>query len=244
MKTRVLFPLALVVGTMFNIGAVSSEEIKTAPKAVVELFTSQGCSACPPADKIFLELAGREDILALSYHVDYWDYIGWVDTFGDAANSELQRNYAHSLGNARVYTPQIVINGSIDVVGSRLDEIEDGIKTGYLPVFVDLSYEDGLLEVKIPGTSDGVEAVVYLVTFRSRADVEIMRGENRGKMITYAQIVTSRQIIGMWDPNKGSQLTLPMVELLDDQSDGVAILVQQQSNGFPGTILGASLFQM
>jgi len=244
MKNRVLLLLVLVIGAFSNIGLTLSEEIKTRPTAVVELFTSQGCSACPPADAIFLELTDRNDILALSYHVDYWDYIGWVDTFGMPANSDLQRSYATTLGNARVYTPQMVINGATDVVGSRRDEVESGIAAGNLPVFVDLSYSDGLLDVKIPGNSNGSESVVYLVTFRSRAEVEIMRGENRGKFITYAHIVTSRQIIGMWDPQKGAQLLLPMVELLDGDNDGVVILVQQQSDGNPGPILGASLFQM
>jgi len=129
-------------------------------------------------------------------------------------------------------------------VGSRRDEVESGIGAVNLSVYVDLIYTDGLLEVKIPGTSSGVESVVYLVTFRSRAEVEIMRGENRGKMITYAQIVTSRQIIGMWDPQKGSQITLPMSELLGGDNDGVVILVQQQSDGYPGAILGAASFQM
>ncbi|VAW17404.1 hypothetical protein that often co-occurs with aconitase [hydrothermal vent metagenome] len=244
MKNRVLLLLVLVIGVFSNIGVALSEEIKTRPKAVVELFTSQGCSACPPADEIFLELTGRSDILALSYHVDYWDYIGWVDTFGNPENSDLQRSYAASLGNARVYTPQMVINGAMDVVGSRRDEVESGIDAGNLPVIVDLSYSGGLLEVKIPGNLSGNESVVYLVTFRSRAEVAIMRGENRGKFITYAQIVTSRQIIGMWDPQKGAQLVLPMVELLDGDNDGVVIMVQQQTDGNPGPILGASLFQM
>ncbi len=244
MKTRVLLLLMFFTGAFHGIAPSIAEEIKTGPRAVVELFTSQGCSACPPADAIFLELTDRSDILALSYHVDYWDYIGWVDTFGTPENSEFQRSYAKSLGNARIYTPQMVINGSMDVVGSRRNDIEKGIREASLPVFVDLSYEDGLLDVRIPATSTGREAVVYLVTFRGRAEVEITRGENRGKYITYAQIVTSRQIIGMWDPQKGAQLTLPMYELLDEENDGVAILVQQQSEGNPGTILGASLFRM
>ena len=239
-----LFFLVLLIGTVAQTGLTFSEEIKTRPRAVVELFTSQGCAACPPADKIFLELTDRSDILALSYHVDYWDYIGWVDTFGSPENSELQRSYAKSLGNARVYTPQMVINGAMDVVGSRRDEIESGIETGNLSVIVDLNYSNGLLDVRIPGNSDGYESVVYLVTFRSRADVAIKRGENRGKFVTYAHIVTSRQIIGMWDPQKGAQLVLPMAELLDGDNDGVVIIVQQQTEGNPGPILGASLFRM
>jgi len=240
----VLFLLSLFVVALSGVGQASSEIIKTGPKVVVELFTSQGCSACPPADAIFLELAEMEDVLALSYHVDYWDYIGWVDTFGNPQNSELQRTYAQGLGKAHVYTPQLIINGSSDVVGSRRNDVEKGINSANLSIVIDLTYKDGLLDVDIPGMSGGSESLIYLVTFRSRADVEIQRGENRGKMITYAQIVTSRQIIGMWDPQKGARMTLPMVQMLDGESDGVAILVQQQVNGNPGAILGASLFQL
>ncbi|WP_291830371.1 DUF1223 domain-containing protein, partial [Bosea sp. (in: a-proteobacteria)] len=85
-------------------------EVRTSPKAVVELFTSQGCSSCPPADALLSELSEHDDLVTLAYHVDYWDYIGWPDSFGAKANSDHQRAYAESWGSARIYTPQLIVN--------------------------------------------------------------------------------------------------------------------------------------
>lgn len=235
--------LAFAIGE----GGVLAEETKGRPVAVVELFTSQGCSSSPPADAFMEELKLRDDILVLAYHVDYWDYIGWEDTFGDVAHSDLQRAYAQSLGKNRIYTPQLVINGTRDVVGSRRQEVEAEIADAHLNVPVDLVYEDGILSVTIgsvPSIPSVSAAMIYLVTFQDRSEVSIQRGENRGKQIAYVQIVTSRQIVGVWDPIEGAQLKLPLNEVFGETSNGVAILVQQQIEGLPGAILGAALFQM
>ncbi len=235
--------LAFVIGG----GGVFGEEIKGRPVAVVELFTSQGCSSCPPADAFIEELGHRNDVLTLAYHVDYWDYIGWADTFGDVAHSDFQRAYAQSWGKHRIYTPQLVINGVKDVVGSRRQEIESEITDAHLNVPVDLTYEDGVLTVtieSIPSFSSDSAAMIYLVTFQDRSEVNIQRGENRGKQLSYVQIVMSRQVIGIWDPAEGAHLKLPVNEVFGENSNGVAILVQQQNEGLPGAILGAALFQM
>ena len=244
MKLKILFLLGLVLGSFFAAGTTVGEEIFGHPVAVVELFTSQGCSSCPPADDFLAELDQRPDVLALAYHVDYWDYIGWKDTFGDSAYSDLQRAYAQSWGKSRIFTPQLIVNGTADFVGSQRNAIEGGIAGAQLSVVVDLEYEEGVLDVAIEGVSGAHQSVVYLVTFRNNVDVNIERGENQGKLISYAQVVTSRQIIGMWDAENGSHIKLPVGELFNDKSDGVAIIVQEQSNGLPGPILGAALFQM
>ena len=107
--------LGLITLLMLSVGQAQAERAL----AVVELFTSQGCSSCPPADHVLGELAQERDIIALSYHVDYWDYMGWKDIFGRAENSQRQRVYAHRMKKKNVYTPQMVINGKADVVGSR-----------------------------------------------------------------------------------------------------------------------------
>ncbi len=240
-----LAPVAgLVLGCLSLFGVAGAEEIESRPFAVVELFTSQGCASCPPADALFAELDARPGIIALAYHVDYWDYIGWKDTFGDRSFSDLQRAYARSWGKNRIYTPQLVINGTRDVVGSRRDAIEHALSGSRFAVKVDLTYEEGVLDISIAGIPGSRESMVYLVTFKEREDVLIERGENRGKTITYVQVVTSRQLIGMWDPGYGSHLKLPVSELFRDDSDGVAILVQEQNDGLPGPIVGAALFQM
>lgn len=212
------------------------------PRAVVELFTSQGCSSCPPADEILSELSDRDDVIALAYHVDYWDYIGWPDTFGSAANSDLQRAYASAQGKNRIYTPQLMINGAKDVVGSRRADVENGLARTQLNVPIRLENDNGYLQVIIDGNATFPEANVWLVTFRDNAEVNIQRGENRGKVLTYSKIVTDRQVLGMWEPDTGAHIKLPLDKILLSEGDGAAILVQEDVNGLPGRILGAASY--
>lgn len=235
---------SLMVALLFSVSGTVAEEIRTSPNAVVELFTSQGCASCPPADALLAELSARRNVVALAYHVDYWDYIGWADTFAEPAYSDLQRAYADSWGKNRIYTPQLVINGTRDIVGSRRAEVEDALSQAQLPLEVGLIYADGVLAVRIGGNDDYAESSIWLVTYRSEADVIISRGENRGHTIKYVQIVTSRQVLGMWEPKAGAELRLPLSDVLSGDSDGVAIVVQQQKEGLPGAIIGAALFKM
>ncbi len=239
-----LVAAALVPVAPLAVADVFGEEIRTSPNAVVELFTSQGCASCPPADELLAELSARRNVVALAYHVDYWDYIGWADTFAKPAYSDLQRAYAGSWGKNRIYTPQLIINGTIDVVGSRRAEVEEALSEAELPLEIGLIYANGVLAVRIEGNEDYQESSIWLITYRSEADVEIIRGENRGHSITYVQIVTSRQVLGMWEPKAGAELRLPLSDVLSGESDGVAIVVQQQNQGLPGPIIGAALFEM
>src|SRR5690606_17306963 len=154
----------------FAAPAARADSVPVPPRAVVELFTSQGCAQCPPADALLTGLAERGDVVALAYHVDYWDYIGWQDTFGDQAFSDRQRAYAKSWGSSRIYTPQMVVNGAKGVVGSRRDEVRRAIDGASLPLPVALRRDGGMLEVDIPGKADLGDATVWLVTFLDRAD--------------------------------------------------------------------------
>ncbi len=218
-------------------------ELRIAPKAVLELFTSQGCSSCPKADAMLEEMSKRPDIVALAYHVDYWDYIGWEDTFGMKQNSDLQRNYAQSWGSSRIFTPQLVVNGADSVVASKQDVVQDAVDEAELPVEVSLVESgDKTLDVNIPGRPGMNEAVVWLVTFLDRAEVAIERGENKGKHYAYSQIVTGRQVLGMWDPETGAQMKLPLDGVLTGLSNGAVIMVQEERDGLPGPILGAASF--
>jgi hypothetical protein len=229
--------IALVLSSSAGAG-----EIRQNPKAVVELFTSQGCSSCPPADAALTELAQQPDIIALAYHVDYWDYIGWPDTFGAPANSDHQRAYAQSWGSSRIFTPQMVVNGAEGVVGSRKQEVGIAIQNAMLELPVELRTKGDMLKISI-GPKPGLgEATVWLVTFIDRADVTIERGENEGKTIAYTQIVTGRQVLGMWEPATGALLKLPLAEILTAPANGAVILVQEDRNGLPGRILGAASF--
>jgi len=237
-------PLILISALVGLCGGAPAGELRDDANVVVELFTSQGCSSCPPADELLAELDGHDEVIALAYHVDYWDYIGWTDTFGSEAHSDFQRAYAQSFGDDRIYTPQLVVNGQSHVVGSRRAEVEREVGAAKLPVGVDLVYETNMLHVEIAPAPDQAESVIWLVTFKGNASVEIERGENRGRHIGYSQIVTGRQAIGMWDPHEGASMKLPLRDVLGEDSDGAAILVQEENEGLPGPILAAASLEM
>lgn len=217
-------------------------EMRGQPKAVLELFTSQGCSSCPEADALLERMSQSPDYIALAYHVDYWDYIGWPDTFGAAANSDLQRDYAESWGSSRIFTPQLVVNGVKGVVASRKKEVEGAVDGTGLHLPIRLTAADAMLDVSIAGDDDMEQAVVWLITFIDRAEVDIERGENKGKRIAYTQIVTGRRAVGVWDPDTGAHLKLPLSEVLTETSNGAVVMVQQDRDGLPGRILGAASF--
>ncbi len=212
------------------------------PKAVIELFTSQGCSSCPPADAYLAELAEREDVIPLSIHVDYWDYIGWKDTFAKPEFSLRQRAYAKARGDGRVYTPQVVVNGSDHHVGSSRRSIERAVGSAELPLEIAITESDGALHIVIPDTSGltSEHTTVRLVTYSSNATVEIQRGENRGETITYHNVVRSMRPIGMWE-GKEMEITLPVHEIMGKNISGCVVLVQEDTDRGPGRILGAAV---
>jgi hypothetical protein len=232
-------PAALLAAARAIVPAAAGEN-RVNPKAVVELFTSQGCSSCPKADAKFAELKTRRDVIALAWHVDYWDYIGWPDTFGAAENSERQRAYAQSWGSSRIYTPQMVVNGTKGVVGSRDREVEGALAGARLDLPVALELKGDMLKVKVAAKPGFGAAVVWLVTYKDHASVLIERGENAGKTIDYTQIVTGKQMLGAWEGAEGTTLKLPLSELGADGSNGAVILVQSEKDGLPGPILGAA----
>lgn len=218
-------------------------EIRGNVETVVELFTSQGCSRCPDADELLSELGARENVVALGYHIDYWDYIGWQDTFALPANTELQKAYAESWGKMRIYTPQMVINGESAVVGSDAAEAERAIEEAVSPLAITLRANgEESVTLQAPADAELPPAVVWIVTYRDSAQVAIERGENSGRALAYTHIVTGRQAIGMWDPDEGAEIVIPLEEILGTHSDGAAVIVQEKNGQLPGRILGASAF--
>jgi len=211
------------------------------PKAVVELFTSQGCSSCVAADAYFAELAKRGDIVAISLHVDYWDYLGWRDTLGDPAHAERQRAYSEVHGTRRIYTPQIVVNGVKGLVGSKREAIEATIADSSLSVPVTMRHGDGTVEIEVgavplPGKRP---TTIRLALLTSEADVPIAEGENAGSTIEYYNVVRTMRPIGMWDGNV-VKITLPEHEIMADGVDACAVIVQEDLPNGPGAILGAA----
>jgi hypothetical protein len=223
-------------------GNAAAGELKQSPRAVLELFTSQGCSSCPAADALLKDLAAKPDIIALAYHVDYWDYIGWPDTFGAKAHSDRQRDYATAWGSSRIFTPQLIVNGRDGVVASRKAEVSDAVGKAALELPVSLEANGDMLEISVPPNSSFGGAMIWLVSYLDHADVKIDRGENQGKTVDYTQIVTDRQVLGMWEPASGAHLKRPLSEVLTPPANGAVILVQQETNGLPGQILGAASY--
>jgi len=215
------------------------------PKAVVELFTSQGCSACPAADALLGRLAGRDDLVAISLAVDYWDYLGWKDTLAKPKFSERQKAYAKVLGGGMTYTPQAVVNGVVHVNGSDEHKIEWAIEKmaqafAASRVPVHLSAVDGKLVVDIGPAPQGAitqEATVWLAVIAKSVDVAITRGENRGKTITYFNVVRDLMPIGTWN-GKPMTVQLQRHSLAAESPERCAVLLQQ---GRAGPIVGAGL---
>ena len=206
---------------------------------VVELFTSQGCSSCPPAEAFLNELADEEGIIALELHVDYWDYIGWEDPFASPRNTKRQRDYARELELRYVYTPQMVIDGRHNVVGSNRQQVRSAIGRSTLrgkPLAVTFSDEDGGRIVIPEGPAPEGGATVWLAIYDGLHETEVKRGENRGKALKNRNVVRELEELAVWT---GERLEIP-VDLARAAAlgrDGCAILVQQ---GRTGPIIGAA----
>lgn len=207
------------------------------PPVVVELFTSQGCSSCPPADALLLELADRDDVIALALHVDYWDYIGWKDAFAVPAHAERQRGYAAVAGRRSIYTPQMVVNGTTDIVGVKPMKLAEAIEAHKAePAIIELTLVREADRVTIAAAVvSGVRHgpfTLHMLRYTPMRDVEITRGENAGHQFTYANIVEDWTVLGEWDG--AAPVTLD-VEAADARP--VVVLVQE---GPTGPIRGAA----
>lgn len=211
---------------------------------VVELFTSQGCSSCPPADKLVRNLAQRNDVLALSFHVDYWNYIGWKDPFSSPAATKRQKSYRTPLKRTFVYTPQIVIDGQREIRNATPSALDRHIAAARKRLKIDIvigQVRDGMAEVRIPARHDaGPPADVWVVLYDRSHTTKVRAGENRGREITNVNVVRSFQKLGVW---RGQELTLtlPLMALGGKGRDSCAIIVQRQG---PGTVIGAAIIPL
>jgi len=198
---------------------------------VVELYTSQGCSSCPPADELLKRLAAREDVLPLAYHVDYWDYIGWTDVFADPSHADRQRGYAHVGGRNMIYTPQMIIMGREDVVGADAMQLAEAMENylGHKPrVKLSVQLTGKTLSISLPQlpetTADALR--VQLVRYMPMRRVDIKRGELAGHTLDYANVVESHEALADWDGAAPLDLS---VTLPDDLP--AAIVVQEWPHG-------------
>lgn len=215
------------------------------PKGVVELFTSQGCSSCPPADKALESLARAGEVVALAYHVDYWNYLGWTDTLASKDNTDRQYAYARMFGRNGVYTPQAVLNGREHINGADISGIRTRIDTmpgegKGLKVPVDVEVKNDELRIRV-GPGEG-KANIVIAYFERERTINIDKGENRGKTVNYWHAVTDMETIGMWE-GKETNLVLPADMLKKKKkAGGCAVLLQRMKTAdTPGAILGATV---
>jgi hypothetical protein len=227
--------------------AANPSKALTEPTAVIELFTSQGCSSCPTADAVLGQLAKRDDIIALSLSVDYWDYLGWKDTLANPKFSERQRAYSKTRGDGQIYTPQAVINGLTHVngsdeskIGRLIEKTDKTLSASRVPIRLKRDKDKLVVEAgeAAPGTTPK-EATLWLAVISKAVSVPIERGENQGKTITYSNVVRELIPIGMWN-GKPMTVQLERHSFMQPGADRCAVLLQQ---GHAGPIVGAALLR-
>ena len=241
MLRRRLVSASLIAGILI----ASSSFAGAAPRALLELFTSQGCSSCPPADKLLGELSKDPSLVALSLPIDIWDYLGWKDTLALPGHTARQRAYAEVRGDRQVYTPQLVINGSMYVVGSDRAAIEHAIvQTDRNPDIMSLavmaSAASGELSVTVKhGSGKQNHGEVWLCPLSRAVSVAVGHGENRGHTIVYHNVVRAWRKLGDFAGGDESW-SVPLAKIENGKVDAAAVIVQEGTRERPGVVLGAA----
>jgi hypothetical protein len=215
-------------------GLLSSSALADRTGTVVELFTSQGCSSCPPADQVLADLALHDDVIALALHVDYWDYLGWRDDLGSPLFTARQKAYAHRQNAAHVYTPQIVVAGTEALVGSHGMKVMDLVQKHNAqpdPVTLDVRRDGEELTIRATATAAPGSTVVQVVQYLPRVVRDIDGGENAGLTVTYVNAVTSWRTATQWNTQEPLDIRYEA-----DPDLPVVVIVQ---DGINGPVLGA-----
>jgi len=222
-------------------------KVTEASRSVVELFTSQGCSSCPSADAVLGRLAERDDVVALSLSIDYWDYLGWKDTLASPRFSERQRDYAHTRGDGAIYTPQAIINGLVHVngadeglIGRTIENTGKTVASSIVPVRLSESKERLVVEAGPAQMGAAAkEATLWLAVIAAHVTVPITRGENQGRTVIYNNVVRDLMPIGMWN-GKPMTVQLERHSFMRPGADRCAAFLQQ---GRAGPIVGAAILR-
>ncbi len=245
-------PILALFFICLGVTALSGGAVAEPPKAktLIELYTSQGCNSCPPANKLLKNYVNREDVIAISLPVDYWDYLGWKDTYGKSQFSNRQRRYARVRRDGQVYTPQIVANGLEHAVGSRPHAINNAIRKSRSAIQnkqipLELKMKDGTLTLRSmqsDGASPGAIAtgnpgtIVWLALTKKIAATQVPRGENRGKTVTYYNVVRELKQVGSWT-GEPMQIKLPKNHDMNSGKTGCVVFLQL---GRGGPVIGAA----
>ena len=242
----VSFALGLAAVILVSVHALAGDSDKTIHPVVVELFTSQGCSDCPPADRLLAEIAQHRNVIALTLPITYWDMLGWKDTFATDENTQRQKAYARAMNHSGIYTPQMIIDGTEDVVGSQRDKVLAAIDhrgeadeaSANVPIAIATS--DERIEIAIAGTPVHArgDVRIWLMQTRSQGRVDVEDGENRGRTLSYVNLVRRIKEVGRWT---GGPMIIDLpIALRDDDRDGLVVILQ--SRGY-GPIIGAAMVQ-
>ena len=237
--------LALAAGAVAA-GAAGRVKADTVRPAIVELFTSQGCSSCPPADAFMAEVRAMKDVVALTYNVDYWDYRGWRDTLAAPENSKRQYKYAKARGDMDVYTPQMIIDGTSHVVGSQKMAVIAAIRSSFdnpppMWIPVSISANDAEFQITVdeaPPDTLAPTASLWFVSVAPQMTVEIEKGENAGQKIVYLNVVRKLVPVGMWHGERATS-ALPKDSVMTEDSTSCVALLQMKPLG---RILGCAVW--
>lgn len=228
----------LAIGLIFGVwdaqAAETASRVASRP-AVVELFTSEGCSSCPPADAFLGELAQRPGLITLAYHVDYWDGLGWKDPFASAAATDRQRTYARALSLQSVYTPQMVVDGRFDAVGSDRAAVLPLLAGGTDGVGVQMHRDGAKLSIDLSATNQAEPMEILALAVSDRVQTTVARGENAGRVLSEYSIVRGLYPLGVWN-GEATSISLPLTGALE-RATSVVVLIQQQGQG---PIVGAA----
>jgi len=234
-----MFRLAAALAVSLVSAVLPAHAEDGAGPVVVELFTSQGCSSCPPADAVLAELAPRDDVIALALHVDYWNYLGWRDSFSQPGFTKRQKDYARAIGSRSIYTPQMIVAGQDHLTGLKPMKLADRIRAHAAQgarVRLDLRRDGDRVEIlAVAEPPLQRPAIVQLVRYTPEAAVDILRGENAGRRMVYSNIVTSWQALEDWDGRAPLRLRAPAAG-----DEPVVVIVQDRRPGGPGAILAAA----
>jgi hypothetical protein len=253
MRAR-FFALSGILAATLSHGAWAGQPASAQPQVpapsrpiVVELFTSQGCSDCPAADRLVTELAKRKDVIALSLPITYWDMLGWKDTYATDANTQRQKSYARAMSHSGIYTPQMIVDGRFDVVGNQRDRVmaalaarvNDGL--GEISIPITIGTASGRVEIVIPAAKTKTKplATIWVMRTLNQGAVNVEQGENRNHLLTYTNVVRDLQRAGEWS-GEAMKIDLPL-NLANAKHDGIAVILQARDYG---PVLGAATLQL
>lgn len=232
---------AMLVALLPVLGAAPASA--QAQLVVLELFTSQGCNSCPPADALMPEWARQPGVLPISLHVDYWDYLGWKDTLSRKGHNIRQQDYARAIGNRQIYTPQVVIDGQFQAVGSNREAIEAALararKQQHVPLRAERSKTTKGWQVLVPDMPNWQgEAKLLLCRFDRQHDVTIERGENHGRTLSYLNVARAWNDFGRWN-GQAASYAVPDLDGTDWSRQGAVVMLQMLNGSANGPIIGA-----